>query len=151
MSEIAALEARITAALDSISVGLAKKSVAVDGAELETELASERDANAQLQERVKLLKERQDGKISELETRVAAQQDQMAKLNAELHKLRASTAELSSMTSDLRNAASEGASDPELINRALVAEVEALTAQRAADAAEVAAIVSELKPLIEEA
>ena len=151
MSEIAVLEARITAALDRISIGLAKSGGAVDDGTLANALETERDANAQLQERVKVLKERQDGKISELEARVANQQDQMAKLNEELHKLRASTAEASSLAAELRAAAAAGATDPELINRALMAEVDALTAQRAADAAEVAAIVSELKPLVEEA
>ena len=40
---------------------------------------------------------------------------------------------------------------PETINRALIAEVDALRAQRSADAAEVDAILSELKPMIEEA
>ena len=151
MSEIAALETRITAALDRISIGLAKSGEQAGGAALETALDAERDANAQLQERVKVLKERQDGKISELEARVASQQDQMSALNTELHKLRAAAADASAVTAELRTAAAAGATDPELINRALMAEVDALTAQRAADAAEVAAIVTELKPLIEEA
>lgn len=151
MSDIAALEARITAALDRISISVAKNSAPSGDADLATALASEQDANAQLQERVKALKERQDGKISELEARVASQQDQMAQLNGELQKMRTAMSEVSAVNAELRDAAAEGATDPALINRALMAEVEALTAQRNADAGEVAAIINELKPLIEEA
>jgi len=151
MNDIAALEARITAALDRISIGVAKQAGSGGDADLASALATEQDANAQLQERVKLLKERQDGKITELEARVASQQDQMAQLNGERQKMRTAMSEMSATQSELRDAAASGAVDPELINRALMAEVEALTAQRGADASEVAAILSELKPLIEEA
>ena len=65
--------------------------------------------------------------------------------------MRASNAELRDMTAQLRSAAAAGATSPELINRATIAEVDALQAQRRSEAAEMDAIVSSLKPLIEEA
>ncbi len=154
MSEINALEGRITAALERISAGMSQVSsapVSDDAAALQTQLDEERTANAQLVERVKVLKDRQDTKIAELEARVSAQSAQMATLDGELQRLRASQADLRDMNAQLRSVAAEGAADPELINRALIAEIDALNAQRSADAAEVDAILAELKPLIEEA
>ncbi len=157
MSEINGLESRITAALDRIRSGLDGMSAAApasagdDSAALHAQLEEEKTANAQLIERVRVLKERQDGKIAELEGRVSAQAEQMAQLDGELQRLRASNADMREMNAQLRSTAADGAADPELINRALIAEVEALQAQRSADAAEVDAILADLKPIIEEA
>lgn len=154
MSDVAALEQRISVAMDRIERGLGEigaSAAASDDAGLQSQLEEERFANAQLEERVKVLKERQDTKISELEARVSAQRDQMAALDAELQRLRASSADLRDVNAQLRTAATEGVADAELINRAMMAEVEALSAQRASESAEVDAILKELKPLIEEA
>ncbi len=154
MSDINALEGRITAALERISAGMAGVSgtaIATKDGALQQQLDEERTANAQLVERVKALKDRQDTKIAELEARVSAQADQMAQLDGELQRMRASHADLRDLNAQLRSVAADGAADPELINRALIAEIDALHAQRGADAAEVDAILNELKPLIEEA
>ena len=154
MSDVAALEQRISVAMDRIEKGLGEigaSAAASDDAGLQSQLEEERFANAQLEERVKALKERQDTKISELEARVSAQRDQMAALDTELQRLRASSADLRDVNAQLRTAATEGVADAELINRAMMAEVEALSAQRASESAEVDAILKELKPLIEEA
>ena len=73
MSEITALESRLTAALDRIRAGVDSLAVGpvIDASSgLEAQLAEERVANAQLEERVKALKERQDNKIAELEARL---------------------------------------------------------------------------------
>ncbi|MDE0850360.1 hypothetical protein [Yoonia sp.] len=154
MSNVTELEQRISVAMDRIEKGLgdmAEQTPAVDGAALEAQLEDERSANAQLEERVKALKERQDTKISELEARVSFQRDQMAALDTELQRLRASSADMREVNAQLRIAATDGVAEPELINRAMMAEVEALSAQRASESAEVDAILQELKPLIEEA
>lgn len=153
MSEIDALEGRLTAALDRIRAGVdglgSAPAVAVDqSSALEAQLTEERTANAQLEERVKALKERQDNKIAELEARVTSYRKQMSGLDAELQKLRASNADLRNMNAKLRSAATEGVTEPELLNRALMAEVDALNTQRSADATEVDAILAELKPLV---
>ncbi|MBB5721716.1 uncharacterized protein (DUF3084 family) [Loktanella ponticola] len=158
MTDVTQLEQRISVAMDRIERGLgtmaeqaADLETGVDAAGLATQLDEERFANAQLEERVKALKERQDTKITELEARVIAQRDQMAALDTELQRLRASSADLREVNAQLRTAASEGVAEPELINRAMMAEVEALSAQRASESAEVDAILKELKPLIKEA
>lgn len=158
MSDIAALEGRITAALDRIRAGVARQTAAVavevpqvDMDAIRQQLDEERTANAQLEERVRTLKERQDGTISDLESRAMTQTAALATMDAEMQRLRAANAELRDVTAQLRSAAADGATSPELINRATIAEVEALQAQRASEASEIDAIVNSLKPLIAEA
>ena len=150
MSNVVELQSRIASALDRIRVGVDGMSGSVDTS-LQARLAEEQTANAQLEERVKALKDRQDGKISDLERRIESYIGQMSKLDAELQRLRTSNADMREVSAQLRSAATDGVAQPELINRALMAEVEALSAQRSADAAEADAIIADLKPLIEEA
>ena len=159
MSDIQTLEGRITAALDRIRYSAEKLATQtatepadVGGAsDLQALLDEERTANAQLGERVKALKDNQDGGLANLQNDLAQKTAALAGMESEIQRLRASNAELRDMNAQLRSAASDGATSPELINRATLAEVEALQAQRAAEAAEVDAIISTLKPMIEEA
>lgn len=151
MSEISTLESRITAALDRIRQGLdAPKGASPADEALTAELTAERAANAELVERVRHLKERQDTQVASLTGRVESQRTQMMKLDEELQRLRASNAQLREMNTRLRAAVTEGLS-PELLDAAVTAEVEALEAQRSSEAAELEAILAELKPLIAEA
>lgn len=149
MDDIKALEARITDALDRIRYHIEMQPKAEEKASLRAQLEEERFANAQLEERVKLLKERQDGRMAHLEAQVAGHGTQLATLDGELQRLRASNADLRDLSAQLRAVAADGAANPELINQAMAAEIEALTAQRASEAAEVDAILSELKPLLQ--
>ena len=151
MSDISALESRITAALDRIRQGLDGQGgqSAADPA-LQAELDAERAHNAELVERVRILKDRQDTQVASLTTRVDTQRKQLMKLDEELQKLRASNVQLRDMNGKLRVAVTTGLA-PELHDAAVTAEIEALRTQRAAEAAEVDAILAELKPLIEEA
>ncbi len=166
MSELPQLEMRITAALERIKTGLEGLSAPaptpepeVDGAdadaltaqvsELGAKLDEEQTANAQLEERVKRLKERQDGKLAELESNVDAGRARSARMDRELQRLRQVNAELRDINGQLREAVSAGVSEPHLVNKAMLAELEALRATRAADAAEMDAILHELTPIIE--
>ncbi|MEL6681989.1 MAG: hypothetical protein AAFQ09_05020 [Pseudomonadota bacterium] len=148
MSDINDLESRITAALDRIRKGVEAQGAA-DHSHLTTALAEERKMNAALEERVQLLKERQDSQVAALTERVETQRTQLQALDIELQRLRASNVQMREMNTQLRQAVTEGLA-PELVDAAVAAEVEALHAQRAADAAEVTALLTELKPLIEE-
>lgn len=151
MSDISGLESRITAALDRIRRGVeARAKGGSDDSALETALAEERAANAALEERVRALKERQDSQVAALTERVDTQKSQLQALDTELQRLRASNAEMREINAQLRQAVTEGLA-PELVDKAVGAEIAALAAQRAADAAEVTAILAELKPLVEEA
>ncbi len=162
MSDVSELETRISDALERIRTGLTtldaqpvvepEQSAATD-AEVEvltTKLDEEKTVNAQLEERVKLLKERQDGKLAELESNVEAGRARSARMDRELQRLRQVNAELRDINSKLREAVSAGVSEPHLINKAMLAELEALRATRASDAAEMDAILQELTPIIEQ-
>ncbi|SIT76914.1 hypothetical protein SAMN05421665_0462 [Yoonia rosea] len=150
MSDISILESRITAALDRIRQGLdaAGGQTAADPA-LQAALDQERAQNAELVERVRVLKERQDTQVANLTLRAETQSKHLMKLDEELQQLRASNVQLREMNAKLREAVTTGLA-PELHDAAVTAEIEALSAQRSADAAEIDAILDELKPLIEE-
>ena len=165
MSDFPQLETRITTALERIRSGLdgfAAPPVVTDApaavdtsettakvAELTAQLDEEKTANAQLEERVKLLRERQDGKMAELESNVDAGRARSSRMDRELQRLRQVNAELRDINGQLREALTEGVSEPHLVNKAMLAELEALRATRSADAAEMDAILEELTPIIE--
>ncbi len=164
VSDIAELERRLSAALDRIRIGLAaqasapKAGVSVDTADLEArverlqvELAAEKQAVADLEARVKTLKERQESKIADLSAAAEAAKSQVIALAADLQALRETHAEVRVTSDRLRSAAETGVVEPELINRAMQAELEALRAERQTDAAEIAAVLAALAPIIEEA
>ncbi len=163
MSEIAELERRLASALDRIGAGVAKlETPAVSGdtegedlsakvAELETALASEKEANAQLEERVKALKDRQDHMVADLSKTAEDAREKVAEFEASIEALRESNADLSETNDRLRTALAASTAEPELINRAMQAELDALRAVRRAETAEVGAILAELKPIVEEA
>ena len=151
MSDVADLGDRITLALDRIRKGIAAKGRA-DVAEQSVfdALQAERATNKDLIAQITRYKEEQDRKLDDLTSRVENQAAQLQQADAQMQSLRAATDQLRDLNAKLRTALSEGL-DPALLDHALSAEVEALRALRAADAAEVDAILAELKPLIEEA
>ncbi|WP_420858805.1 hypothetical protein [Marivivens marinus] len=118
-------------------------------AELEKKLEEERLANAQLEERVQALKARQDGRVAELEAAAEGNLAKLARFEKDINRLREVNAELRANNGRLREALEDGITEPELINRAMAAELEALRALRQADATEVDAVLDELRPLIE--
>jgi len=159
MSDIEELEGRISAALDRIAKGIdgldspetAPETDAVSVGDLQRQLDEERLANAQLEERVKRLKARQDTKMAALEGEVAEYRDRLAGMDRDLQRLRQVNAELRNLTGLLRAAATEGVTEAHLINKAMMAELDAVRATQAADAAEIDAVLGELRPIIEEA
>ena len=116
---------------------------------LRAALEAERGTNAQLVERVRAIKDKQETMVGALERRVARLTEQLDTATGELHKLRRVNQQLRDTSESLRRAAVEGMSDPKLINRAMLTELEALSAVRAAEAAELDGILAELKPLLE--
>ena len=163
MSDISILEGRITAALDRIRRGVewmdelaaAAPASPADVAShealtLRSRLEEERTVNAQLEERVRALKERQDGRVAQLEAEVAENRVRLSEVDEDMQRLRQANAELRDIGAQLRVALAEGVAEPQLINRAMLAELEALRAARAADLAEVNAVIAELRPLVGE-
>lgn len=163
MSDISLLEGRITAALDRIRRGVewmdelaaAAPPIPLDSAQTEVtslrvRLDEERTVNAQLEERVRALKDRQDGRVAQLEAEVAESRSRIAAADADVQGLRQTNADLRDVAAQLREALAQGVTEPQLINRAMLAELEALRTARAIDLAEVNAVLAELRPLLGE-
>lgn len=161
MSDIVDLERRITAALERIGHGVetlkASKPAAADQGggpsgdtqALLAELEEERVVNAQLTERVRVLKEKQDGSASDQTELVASLRAQVAAAESGLAKLKATNAKLRENNAALRQANASGVGEPHLINKSMMEELEALRATRETDVIEVDAILAELKDVLE--
>lgn len=165
MSQIEELERRITAAMDRISKGVAAISSTpvepvapaepaapvVDPEEmiaLKAALDDERTVTAQLEERIKSLREKDDAKAAERDTLAAKSREMMEKLDGEMQRMRAANEQLRSSNDALRAANEAGVGEPHLINKAMLAELEALRAGRAVDAAEAGAIMGAIGSLM---
>jgi len=160
MSDIAEFETRISAALERIgqaaealSSGAAEEGVpdtaALDAAQ--EALEAERITNAQLEERVKAIREKQDSQVQALEDRVAALDTRAEQAEGELAKLRRVNAELRANNTALREANAAGLGDAHLINKSMQAELETLRTLRDGDRAELDDILGTLAPLTGEA
>lgn len=159
MSDFAEHANRIAAALDRIGSGVDLLGGATDEAgprqsgesdALREALEAERNANAQLEERVLAIKEKQEKVVARLEGDMAALQAEADNMSAELAQLRALNTQLRENNQALRAANAQGVGDASLINSALDTELAALETRRAADRAELDAILKELAPLVEE-
>jgi hypothetical protein len=144
MSDIDELQRRITAALDRVAGGLDQL-----GAKSGGDTAAL--ANAQLSDRVRLLKQRQDDDLAEVKASAAGANERMAQLDLEVQRVRKANDDLRASNQALRAANEAGVGEPHLINKAMMAELEALRATRAADVSETNAIIDALTPLINDA
>lgn len=157
MSEIDGLQSRIMAAMDRIGQGveaMAAAPPAIDEAAVDavrSELEEERVVTAQLEERIKKLKA---AHAAELDAAQAAADtssmlERVEALDLELQRLRKANDQLRESNAALRAANEAGVGEPHLINSAMLAELEALRAARAADVAEASAIINDLVPLLD--
>ena len=152
MSDIEELQRRITAAMDQVAFGLAKMGPATAAGPDEDTLRlleEERTANAQLQERVRGLRTKSEAELAALRAQVEEGDARMAQLDIELQRVRRANTQLSDACTALREANTEGVGDAHLINKSMLAELEALRASRAADVAEASVILASLQPLVD--
>ncbi len=159
MSDIHELERRINAALerigqavDSHTPSAASPAAASDDegrlSALAEELQAARDANAQLHERLRLLKERDSDQVGELQEKVENLTRQLDAQGLEVKRMRKNVIHLRETMRGLREAQARGVTEPHLLNKAMLAELEALRATRLSETAEMDEILAELKPLI---
>lgn len=160
MAEIDELHQRITAALDRIGRGVSgleppapegSGDTAALTAELEAARAAledERTANAQLEERVRAIRARHEQGMQEMQGQADKASAAVAALDAELQQLRQVNAELRKNNAALREANAAGVGDAHLINKSLQSELDALHAERCAEAAEARAVLGALEPLL---
>ena len=162
MTDIDDFQARITAALDRIGHGVDRMrrgaggtptttdSVAKPGEleKLRAALADEKTANAQLNERLRAVKDRDGQTVHGLEARVDVMTRQLDVQGLEMQRLRKTTAQLRDQVRVLHEAAASGTVDASMINKAMLVELEALRAIRASESAELDEILSELTPFV---
>lgn len=161
MQEISQLEQRITAALERIGKGVDRLAAApgsvpaapaaapAPDATLRAQLEEEKSLTAQLQERLRTLKEReakadQQDKIDRLTQQLDVQ-------GLELQRMRRTNAALRDQLAALRAAQAAGVTEPQLINKAMAAELDALRALRLTEMAEMDEILAALDPHLTEA
>lgn len=153
MSDISDFERRITAALDRAQQALEQLGAGDGGdtAALTAELEAERVANQQLEERVRAIKEKQETTVSGLETEVGRLTEALKSRDGEVQTMRKVNEALRTSNAALRKANAEGLAEPELVNAAMVTELDSLRAARDADRAEIADILATLEPVLKEA
>ena len=156
MTEITELQARITAALDRIGAGLeglgpARPDAGEEVARLTEALEEERTANAQLEERVRTIKEKQDGTVEVLAGEVERLRALLATEEDAVSRLSRVNADLRANNTALREAIQRGVAEPHLVNKSMMVELEALRTAQAADRAELDAVLGELNALVADA
>ncbi|MEO0666975.1 MAG: hypothetical protein AAFZ99_03600 [Pseudomonadota bacterium] len=151
MSDIDALQGRLAAAMDRIAhaASTLESAGAGDTAAITSALEDEKLANAQLTERVRKLSDQQDAALSEARAATQAAEARTAALDLELQRMRQANDQLRASNEALRQANEAGVGEPHLINKAMLAELEALRAARAADIAEASSIIGALTPLLD--
>jgi len=143
MADQTELERRLGDALARIEAALGRlpdAGAALD--DLEAQLAAERETNEELIERVRALKERQETHVSGLEAGLAearataaAGAQAQAELKETIEGLRAQIARLTEANRSM-------VGDPDLVNTAMMVELEAMRATRRADAVAVDEILA---------
>jgi hypothetical protein len=166
MSEISEFEARITAALERIGRavatadeqnatagqgGIATDDMVNEMGRLQEVLDVERDTNAQLENRVRAIHEKQQSHVAALEAEVEALRQQLMSHDAEMQKMRSINSQLRENNTALRTVNIDAIGDPSLVNTALITELEALKVGRDADLAELNTILTDLRPFTDAA
>lgn len=163
MSDISEYEERITTALERIGRamalaeeqatearvvgggGIAAEELEAEVGRLNEALDAERDSKAQLEERVRLIHEKQNSHVAALEDEVESLRRQIAELETALGSVRSANDTLRANNAALREANAQGVGDPSLINEGLKAEIAALDATRKSDRAELDSMIADLK------
>jgi len=165
MSQLEELEQRITIAFSRISAGVLALSAAPtaavvapaaapagdDGAmaDLQEALDEERMANAQLNERLRMLHDQGGSAEAGLKAQVDTLTRHLDAQGLDVQRLTSTVSQLREDLRRLREAAEQGIVDPQLINRAMMAELEALRTARTAEANEMTDILSALGGVLE--
>lgn len=164
MQEIVELERRIAAALERIgrqvdALGLTPPPEASEAeapsseeiAALRSELEEERAASAQLRDRLQGVREREAVTRAQQEARIEKLIRQLDVQGLELQRMRKTAVTLREELRRLREAQADGTADAALINRAMLAELEALRATRLSEMAELDEIAAALDEHLTEA
>ena len=157
MAELDELEQRINAALARIGAGVEALSASraaapmatAGAANLQDALDEERMANAQLNERLRVVSAQRAGAETGLRAEVESLTRALDAQGLDVQRLSSTVAQLREDLRRLREAAEQGVVDPSLINRAMLAELEALRTTRAAETNEMNDILAALGSVLE--
>lgn len=119
-------------------------------AELRAALAAERAHSAALVDRIRTLKGRDQRQQTAAQARIDQLTKQLDVQGLELNRLRKSMIQLREALRVLREGAEGGTVDAAMINKAMMAEMEALRAARSSESAELDSIIAELATLVGE-
>ena len=171
MDDIVELERRITAALMRIGQGLEQMVSAPAGlqvaapsghgpvatladgvaeaeiARLNEALDEEKMLSAQLNERLRVVRDKESAERLVLQTEVERLMKLLDVQGLEMQRLKRTVASLREQTRGLAEAQAEGRVEPHLINKAMLTELEALRALRSAEAADLDELIAALDPL----
>lgn len=164
MNDLEGLADRLTAALGRIETGIAKSDDGTADASMAEALDAERTANAQLEERVRAIKTKQEAmasafesKIKELQDALEAREREIADMGREVEdardrerRLAETNDALRSAHTALRAAAESAVVEPQLVNGSMSAELDALSEARRSDRAELDGLIAALAPLVEQ-
>jgi chromosome segregation ATPase len=118
--------------------------------ELQDALLTEQTANAQLTERLRVVKAREASQAAEAAEKVDRLNRALDAQGLELQRMKKTVIQLRESLAALRETQTEAVADPHLVNRAMLTELEALRATRLTEMAQMEAILAELHPLIGE-
>lgn len=164
MNELADLERRITEALERIDSGLDQLGpVAIEAPApepdpaLQEALDAEKVVTAQLEERIKALRQNSEAKTRELEAQIETLRAEAEERVTEaqersnvIKELRQVNQQMQDAIDKLRAANEEGVGEPHLINQSMVSEIQGLKKARDADRNELNTILATLKPLLKD-
>lgn len=161
MKDITELQRRMAAALDRIGAALealpaarppAAIAVTADPsaeiARLTEALDAERAANAQLTERVRAIRDKQDTTVAQLDRKLEKQTALLDMQGLELQRMRKTNQQLVDALRAAEEALAAGVVDAHLVNRTMQAELESLRAVRLADLNEIDDVMEALAPLV---
>jgi hypothetical protein len=118
---------------------------------LRAQLEEERTANAQLQERLRAVKDKDLVLQSQLQEKVEKMTRQLDVQGLELQRMRKTAISLREQLRLLREAQAAGLAEPHLLNKAMLAELDALRATRLTEMAELDEIAAALDEHLTEA
>jgi uncharacterized protein YhaN len=151
MSNIEELERRINVAFDRIGQavdGFVSPTTGAGIGDLQDALLTEQTANAQLTERLRVVKAREASQAAEAAEKVDRLNRALDAQGLELQRMKKTAIQLRESLAALRETQTEAVADPHLVNRAMLTELEALRATRLTEMAQMEVILAELHPLI---
>ncbi|NJM82843.1 MAG: hypothetical protein HC844_10355 [Tabrizicola sp.] len=167
MKEIAELEQRITAALERIGKGVDRLSgqarpaasakvedkggISPEVAALKAQLEEEKTHSAQLKERLRAVKDKDGQGSGQLQEKVNKLTLQLDVQGLELQRMRRTAVSLREQLHQLRKSQTAAVVEPQLINKSILAELEAFRATRLTEMAEMDEILAALEPHLTEA